>query len=530
MVDMALSDDQKALHTALARVKELCKGNGVKPDQIAIIQQSLGIHSLKAKTTVTLKSSLQERVAHGKTAGGVKVASRDEALKLIEQSISGAALTPALKAQIAGVLLGRPDKGFALSQQTIALDTLKKDYTYHHSCAACGGAARVSCPKCQGRRVEVCIRCNGRGMMSCHMCHSTGLIQGATCTTCQGHRQIRCTQCQGSGQMACRTCQSSGISVCHECHGQGVKHHSIGVTVTGHTAFEYEAKSIPHGAASAIDNDGPALAKTTKIKIDGYPIEDDQNTLGVSYNVTFPYADVVFQVGGKTFTAGIFGYDADLVNFPPILDKLLLPGIGYLEDAAQNRGDIVAMVKQACQYRAIRLALSILLKTSPKKAAALLVKKFSPALSPGTSQKILFLLVKALSHLTMKPRLYGCAGGMGLSATIMGAVYLTPARGMMGSILPPSPLDIVLDLGIWGLCGFIILACIQWISGRAVTKIFGLGGADKASSRAVPQLPGNTRWGFAGASILMLLFLGLRMMAGLPMPIWAQSLLTLISG
>ena len=171
-------NEQQLAQTALEHVRAIFKGNGVKGDSIQIISQQIAHYTMSAGTYLELRPATSEKTVPGKISVGSMVASREEATKQIDQAMVKAANDAVVRAQVADVLLKRPDQGFGLTQQVVPIDFLKREFSWHEGCEACHGKAQAPCSRCQGRRVEPCIKCTGRGLMPCPLCRTTGLLQG----------------------------------------------------------------------------------------------------------------------------------------------------------------------------------------------------------------------------------------------------------------------------------------------------------------------------------------------------------------
>lgn len=504
---------------ALDHVRDICKGNGIKTDKITVSSQSISQHTLHAGTYLELKPVVSERVVPGKIGGNV-AAGREEAVSKVDQAMIAAARDPAVKAQLSATLLNRPDKGFGLSGQVIPFDFLKQEFAWHEPCSACRGSAQGPCQKCGGRRVETCIKCTGRGMMACPLCRTAGLINGQKCTRCFGQRYVVCDQCQRSGVMPCRTCRGMGVAQCAACGGQGWKSHILTIMAQGLTYFEYDPKSLPQAAADVIETHAADLVETGAIDANGRIADDKENILGASYEVTFPAGPISFMIGGKEVKCGLFGYKAELHDFPYVLDKLLQKPVEELEDAAKDVGSVAEKIRKASRFRVIAQAFLLTARTSAQKASSVLMKKYDIGLSAGMADKIAKLADMATSQITKKPRYYGFALGSAITAILMGAYYLAPLRSKLAALLPDQRFDAVLDILPVILGGFISTICIQAIAGQAIRKALGhlLQGDQKKS--LAPKTGALGSWGYGVAIALMIVMIEVAKMKGLTVPYW----------
>lgn len=499
----ATANEQTLVKSALDRVRAILKGNGVKLDSVSVASHKISHHTLNAGTYLELKPSSSERTSPGKIVVGQQVGSRDEAAKAVDQAMVQAANDPTAKAQIASVLLSRPDQGFGLVRQTVPLDFLKKEYTWHESCSTCRGTAKATCQRCQGRRIEPCTKCSGRGLMPCPLCRTTGLLQGQKCTRCLGQRYVPCDQCQRSGMMSCRMCQSTGTMKCQVCAGQGWKTHILTSAAQALTYFEYDGKSVPKGAADMIETQASLLVTQERIKVNGRIADEKENVLGANYEVTFPYGDIVFNVGKKEVKAGLFGYKGELVNFPAILDRIVDNAVRDLEDAARDVGDVAGKIRNATRYRVIAQGFITASKTSAKKTAQHLLKIYDIGLSQGMAEKIALLADQTTSQITRKPRYYGLAGGLLLVAALDYVYYLLPVRSKIAGYLPDVKFDFVLDLLPLILGGVITTLSIRMAGAGAIRKALAHLAKD-GKNTIVPKAHSSGWWGWIGAIVIML--------------------------
>lgn len=497
------ANEQAIAQGALERVRAVLKGNGVKVASIAIAGHKISHHTLNAGTYLELKPGMGERTSPGKLVVGQMVTSRDEASRAIDQVMIQAANDPAIRAQIANALLSRPDQGFGLAHQTVPLDFLKRDYTWHEGCQTCNGTSRAACQRCHGRKIETCTKCSGRGLMFCPLCRGTGLLQGQKCTRCFGQRYVPCDLCQRSGMMNCRVCNATGLTKCTTCAGQGWKTHILTLNAQALTYFEYDGKSIPKPAADMIETQASALVTEQRIKVRGRIADEKDNILGANYEVEFPYGEIIFTIGKKEVAGHIFGFKGELINFPDILDRLVGGAVRDLEDAARDVGDVARKIRSATRYRVIAQGFLLAAKYGEKKAVEQLTKLYDIGLSLGMAEKIVTLADRTTSRITRKPRYYGLAAGLLVVAAIGYAYYLLPIRARIAGYLPDAKFDFVLDLLPLVIGGMITTLAIQTAASGAIKK--ALGHLAKGSKTGlVPKTRSSGLWGWLGTAIIML--------------------------
>jgi hypothetical protein len=525
---------QQLADAALEHVRSVFRGNGIKKDSIKILSHTVQTHRMNAGTYLELKPVVSERNSPGRTTAGQLTTSRQEAMRLIDQAMLAAIANPVAKAQIANVLLERPDKGFGLNREMLPLDFLKKDFSWHEACPACRGSAQSSCQVCGGRRTETCMKCHGRGLMACPMCRATGLIHGNKCTRCHGQRYIPCDLCRRSGMMPCRACNGLGTSKCQACAGQGSKTYILSLAPQAITYFQYDAKSVPKAAADVIETQAADLAARQQIKIRGRVADDKENVLGASYEVEFPSGEIIFAIGKKEAKASLFGYKAGIENFPLLLDKMIAPAVRSLEEAANGIGSVAGKIRSATRYRVIAQAFLAANKLPDKKAVAALLKNFDLGLSRGMAEKLVMLADKTSANITRKPRYYGLVGGLVLTAGLCAAYYLLPVRSAIATYLPTPKMDFVLDILPAMTGGLLSSVAIKLSGSSAIRKALGhLFPAGKKNTM-VSKVHGLGLWGYAAAAVLMVIFIEVAGHIGSGSPYWYEfvrnGLLSLIGG
>ena len=526
--DPFILNEQKLAQSALAKVRGVMKGNGLKQDRIEILSHKIVRHTLNAGTYLELKPVLAERNVPGRITAGQLTRSREEAMRGVDQAMRQAAVDANIKAQIANVLLSRSDQGFGLSRQAIPLDFLKREYCWHDACHTCRGTAQAPCQRCQGRKLETCIKCTGRGLMPCPICRATGLVQGEKCHRCHAQRYVPCDGCNRSGMMGCRMCNATGVSQCPTCAGQGWKTYIVSLAAQAVTYFEYDAKSIPKGAADAVETMAQQLAATSKIKITGRVADEKENVLGANYEVEFPYGEINFKLGAKEAKAKLFGFSGDLVEFPNVLDKMLGPSVAELEEAANNVGSVAAAIQKATRFRLIAQAFLTQQKTTTKKTIAQLMKTYDIGLSLGMAEKIAILADRTTAKITRKPRYYGLGVGLAITAVLCALYYLVPLRPALAAYLPDPRFDAVLDLIVAAAGAVITTLSIQLVAAGAVRKALGHLLPKNAKNSLIPKAQETRLWGYGGvvAIIFVMIELGARLGSGAPY--WYELLRSLI--
>lgn len=293
---------------------------------------------------------------------------------------------------------------------------------------------------------------------------------------------------------------------CSKCGGQGAKTNTLQVGVQGLTYFEYDPKSIPQAAADFFETNSAQLSQSNAVKIEGRVADERENTLGVAYDVTFPFGEVEFKIGKSSVKAFVFGYKAALSKFPKILDKLIAPGLATLGEAAQGSGSIAVNIRKAARYRIIALALLTALKTNPRKNTSMLLKRYGLGLGTGTADNIAQYADEAVAVITRKPRYQGLAIGLAITALFYGFFYLTSMRKMLGELMPYPHMDLLLDLAAIIVGGVLTGLIIRITAAQSIKKALGPLLAQAKKKVMLPKARSSGWWGFAGSAVLVVIF------------------------
>lgn len=337
-----------------------------------------------------------------------------------------------------------------------------------------------------------------------------------------------CDQCQRSGMMRCRLCNGLGVMKCQQCAGQGWKSHVMTVSAQAMTYFEYDTKSVPKGAADMLETYGPRLVTDGRVKIKSRIADQKENVLGANYELEFPYGEVIFTIGKGEAKAGLFGYRADMLDFPFLLDKVIGPSVHGLEDAAKDIGSVAEKIRKATRYRLIAQAFLSAAKTTPKKTAAALLKTYDIGLSQGMAEKIAILAETTTSHITRKPRIFGLIMGLAINAGIMYGFFMLPVRAQVAAHLPTPKMDIVVDLITLGIGGLITTLIIQIVGAGAIRKALGHLFKEGQKNTLMPRSGKLGQLGYLGTFIIMIALMEIASDGQMTAPYWYEIVRTRI--
>lgn len=526
---LATPADPKLAEKALQMVKTLCRGNGVKTDQVTLKSFSGQMITIAAHTYLEVKPVTREKVVPGKQVIGTMTPGRPGALSAIDQTILNAIKHAGLRRQMIDILLKRADKGFALPESTtLSVDFLTQDFCWHESCRHCSGQGKSPCPRCNGNMREQCNQCMGRTMVPCTLCRGNGTITGQNgktqpCTRCHGQRQMGCPLCQRTGKITCRQCRGNGYSQCTSCSGSGVFTHTLSLTPQLVTHYEYARADAPLDILHLLDAHANEFMMKGHMKVSANPAQTDPGILAIEYDVTFPYGEIIFMLGKRELKAKLFGFKSRLTNLPNFLEKITAPGFDHLEVAASGQGSVAAQIKKASRYRLIAQALLMAGQNSVRVTADSLMKKFPMGLSKNMAEKIAKTADGAVGNITRKPRYVGLALGLILVTGLYAFYYLGTGRAMLAVPVSLFRFDVLIDLFIILLGGTLTTLCIRMSAANAMRRALGHLVDAKNRRKLIPKAGASAWWGYAGGFFIYLIMVELtRHVDGAVVPAWYQ--------
>jgi hypothetical protein len=303
--------------------------------------------------------------------------------------------------------------------------------------------------------MQLCTYCHGQGKVPCRTCHQT--------------RKIQCTVCRGRRTIPCKTC-----------NGHAWNTHIAIVEINAVGFFDYDRNALEERVVSIIEQLGPRLidhvnARPVDMSGEGQAGKG-QEEIYLPYLVHIPNGDALFTVNGEEVPAFVFGLQTLLIDMPPILERIMEPGMKALEKAAAGQGDAAGSVRQACAYKTLRLAVKAAMKFPPKKAAAALLKHTEAGLSDEGAGKLVHNAALALKNITRAPQRLGTALGLLLSAGSL-ALYFLFLRTQISADLPMLPGGVpgglMADLLVLAAGGAITLAMRRLFRKKALRRALG---------------------------------------------------------
>lgn len=305
----------------------------------------------------------------------------------------------------------------------------------------------------------------------------------------------------------------------------GVFSHITHLSAQGLTYFEFDRSPLPPAVANLVDKEAPALVVNGHIQVSSEAADAKNGALGLSYEMLFPYGEIIFSLRKKRLKAHLFGYKARLLDLPPFLNSLIAPGLRELEAAAVGQGNVAGKIKKASRYRLLGLALVNAAQSSTRKTTNILRQKYPIGLKKGTLTKITDDAARATAHITRKPRYYGLAAGLVLTGLLYALYYLGPVQGLLAPYIPNKNLSAAMD-GMLVVIGCVLTTfSIQMSARKALRDAIGHLVPDPQRKKLVPRTH-SSRWiGYAGSVALYFIVIEVAAhVEGAAPPVWYGAL------
>lgn len=533
------------LEKAVKRVQSVAKGNGMRGLQVALGDFQGEIIRFETYELFRMDPQIAEKRVNGKQNGEVAGSAGDMRTKM-QGVLEKIAENPDVKKYIIELLKKRNDLGFALENQTIALDSFNKNYVVHELCTSCAGSKLLTCGVCHGDGRATCYRCKGAMLVECPACqgHRTIAAGGGrkTCTKCNGKGRAQCHVCRGRGFTQCKNCKGTGRLKCQQCNSTGW-HSIIGtLIVKAKCGFWYdkealieseEAPELPPlidklGSKMVLDQHAYITLIEDPVRLKELDQEAKDKEFKIPYRVRLPWGSISFRLKDDVIHGKLFGLHPELVHMDPFLEEPLAPGLSLLENAARQSGDIVDRIKQASRFRAIGEALVLASRMSHGRAFESLEKRYPFGLKTETLHSMLTHADLALKNVTKKPRRIGIAIGATLGLIMLGVYYITPLRSYLYPSIPIEAARIAIDIGL-----LLTAMVITWLTIQSTaTKTL-----QEAMAHLLPPEKRKTlhpkpgKAGMVGIAITAALWLGmipLTYLTNQSAPLWFENILALL--
>ncbi len=415
---------------ALNKLRQLAKGNGLKPDAIALVHTDEKTVPFTGTMLLTPKTESKVQRTTGKDTtipkGSKSFTSFAELSTFATEEQNTYAESEEWFTDIQPEIDALPGKGWGLESTYVTHDKKATTSAFaEEPCQACAGQALLICDFCLGKRYNSCPVCQEIGFEPCYNCFGSGrepsnqdqlcrICNGtrqAVCRTCQGQRGIPCAQCKATGNIPCATCAASGkmVEICTITFGADINF-AVG-----------SGAELPAALRRALDRHGIGLIAKGHADIDYVKPEDEQipGLVKLFYTAQIPCADMVVSFGGEKKRVAIFGHKRTLLEVPPYLDHALADGIAALAQAAKS-GNLA----RPLEYRALHDSCRLIL--TGKGDLNNLRRIYPNGLSKDTGTKILRLMRAALHRTTIAARYSGALLALLLAGGIGAGLYLTP--------------------------------------------------------------------------------------------------------
>ena len=545
---MKISEDYK--EQALEHIKSLVKGNQCDPESVTLEEFEGEILHFQAENMLNIITKMSNKRVPGLVQGATKVDNEIAAKEAMTKAYLTLADDKNMEKQIRDVILNRPDKGFALDNEVIALPFWKKEFVVPEPCQTCKTTGNVTCLPCSGKGITPCPQCQGSAMSHCTHCNGAQMINGPNgqriqCPICHGRGKIGCNGCGQSGRIQCKTCRSRGTTVCPNCQGNAWSSVIHTVEIQVRTQFDYPRDKLPEKVVALIERYDNKIKEFAEIKI----AEDQESVVNLDdeekqrqqevadkrkdirfpilYEVILPYGHIEYAINGKSYYTFLFGNQASLEHVSPFIDDLIKNGVRKLHDAAELRGDVHENLKMAGEYRTVKEGIVFTASHSLKKARAKLKQANMLGLSDNALNEIILLSDRALKNITKKPRLMGLGFSALLNIALFGAYFLTPIRDKVVGHLPNANLQGLIDGIVFLVAMYIGVMIIQMTANSAIKKTMAMllpGGIKTAP----PKLGQIAYW---NAVMCLAIFVGILFGApylGVDSPKWLQQLMSMI--
>ena len=422
---MTDAPSQKMTDQTIARLRGYGKGNGIKSEDIVLVETKEQVYALRGALTLTPHCDVKGKSSLGRIKGkGYRILSSFDELKTevdtIKKDFEGAGewTADAIKE-----LENTTGHGWGLHGALLKWSDQKTLLSATENCPQCRGTALHPCTECQGIGSLPCHDCQSRGQEQCPQCAGHGhdpYNPNNKCPTCNGTGWALCRFCQGQMKKPCHICQGRGTSPCTACQGSGFLSQEVQISKGARMDFRLGSTSgLPSGLLRGVTRIGedklhkghaditmkPRLDEETKEPPKGVP-------LVIDLEAKIPYADIKLKIGATACVISSFGKQGKLSGLPAFLDEALAGARLHLDKAAKGREPL----EMALSARAIKDAFGLVLsgKTHPNDLRRL----YPVGLSGETAQEIMQNLGLYFRNSTARTRMIAsfvylviCAGG-----------------------------------------------------------------------------------------------------------------------
>jgi len=523
------------LKKALEDLQELVRGNGMKPE--GVTQQSFDgeVLNFEAFEVFKIEPSVGDKRMPGKQKGEV-AGSYTDAQQKIKAALEKIARDKEVRRMTRDLLKKREDLGFAIDNLIINLERLNKKFVTHDSCGPCGATGKLACAYCKGKRQIACTKCLGKRQVMCQACRGSQFVNTPKgrqqCNVCRGRGRVNCRMCRQTGFMQCPRCKSGGKMRCQHCAGTGWNSRVFFVRVKAKAMFRYDREALPEDVPPLIDEYGPLLVTDRHAQVRF--IEDQRrdeeldrlskpDEMYIAYHVKIPWGDIEYMMQMNEVKAKLFGFTPMLEKMPPVLEKIMNPGMKSLAQAAEGTGNISQHVTKAISYRGIGELLLAAIPNPPQRIAEIMRENYRYGIYDETLGRMAEQAIAALRNLTKRPRLQGLALGAIFSGILYASYFMGPLRGTILAQLGTAFPQLIPDLGMAICGGAAITGVIHLMATQTLKSVLHKAVEESKSEYKIKLAPKPVEsglWGYPAGVLLFALVLYLSVMQGFAAPDW----------
>lgn len=415
---------------ALARLRKVAAGNGLKSADIVVYETQEKEITLKGKMDVSPLCETSAETYPGGVRGKGRTqvgtfAALQEAVAKHRSEFRG---NTEWVHPVTEELRSHPGQGWGLESAKVTLPEKSAIYSATEICATCGGHKMLTCQQCLGKGTIICPQCQSRGRELCYYCSGRGedpQKPGQPCHTCNGTRYAPCRFCQAHGYQACPACNGRRGTPCGGCQATGRITQEAVVTCGAETHFTMQTEGVPGNLRQGLGRLGIVnlpkghadITATLPPKEGEEASEGKKLTTILLYSVVLPYAEMKISFGGKKGIVTALGKRCAISGVPNFLDSSLRPWLEKLRLAALG----TAPLESALDARAIDEILSL---TVAGKGQAKEVRRLYPfGLSAEVVSALLTYTRLALNKTTLKFRAATAVLCVALSAAFFYALF-----------------------------------------------------------------------------------------------------------
>lgn len=492
VVKQKIEIHQSYKDAALERARKAVNGNQFDPNELNLIKFEGEILNFEAKNDVSYTTRFIKKSIPGRNESAIKCANESEVKTSAYNEYEKLRTDGDFEKKVRELILKREDLGFAAKNLIIPIPFWHKEYVIHEECSTCRTQGVLRCQNCAGKGFAPCNQCNGSGMRYCSYCNGNKMVAGPNgqrqiCMTCNGTGRSSCNQCNQTGRINCRTCAGRGVTTCSQCQGLKWISHLYVYDMDVILQFTYPKEQIPADIAARVEKEGYKIKEFAEIKInteyqialnarkeEEIPLEERQKEqlnyikIPIFYNVMLPYAHIELAIKEKSYYAFIFGTNGIMTHVSPFVDDVLKEGVRKLDDAKDDRGNIINNLRIALSYRTIKEAFLYTLKHSKSKALKQLLQANTIGLSDSLAKKLITnseIIIAKLSH---KPKNTALIISALFYAALFGIYLITPLRNSLHSLIQNYEIMTVTEISIIIGCIFLGNIFIQSYASKKV--------------------------------------------------------------